>query len=123
MEHGGGDSTSDLEDRENVAVDYPSDQICGASNGASSEIHESHDGTTTYSAVTNKSLTVEELEMLLGAYFVQIGGTLNKLSTVFIYMQYFYYDLLMKLTCVLMLIINTYLLGMECDVEAEGLRG
>lgn len=36
---------------------------------------------TTYSAVT-KQLDVEELEMLLEAYFVQIDGTLNKLSTV-----------------------------------------
>ncbi|KAG5070430.1 Magnesium transporter MRS2-3 [Glycine soja] len=34
----------------------------------------------TYSAVT-KQLDVEELEMLLEAYFVQIDGTLNKLST------------------------------------------
>lgn len=31
-----------------------------------------------YSHVTN----VEELEMILGAYFVQIGGTLNKLFAV-----------------------------------------
>jgi len=33
---------------------------------------------TVYSSVTN----VLELEMLLGAYFVQIGGTVNKLSAV-----------------------------------------
>lgn len=39
---------------------------------------------TTHSA-TGKSLDVEELEMLLEAYFVQIDGTLNKLSTVCIY--------------------------------------
>lgn len=31
---------------------------------------------------TSKHLGVEELEMLLEAYFVQIDGTLNKLSTV-----------------------------------------
>ncbi|XP_027359627.1 magnesium transporter MRS2-3-like [Abrus precatorius] len=37
-------------------------------------------GSATYSAVT-KQLDVEELEMLLEAYFVQIDGTLNKLST------------------------------------------
>lgn len=36
---------------------------------------------STRSATTNK-LDVEELEMLLEAYFVQIDGTLNKLSTV-----------------------------------------
>lgn len=39
---------------------------------------------TTYSAAT-KQLDVEELEMLLEAYFVQIDGTLNKLSTVLCY--------------------------------------
>lgn len=33
-------------------------------------------------SVTNKQLDVEELEMILEAYFVQIDGTLNKLSTV-----------------------------------------
>ena len=36
---------------------------------------------TTRSAIS-KNLNVEELEMLLEAYFVQIDGTLNKLSTV-----------------------------------------
>ena len=36
---------------------------------------------TTQSAIS-KQLDVEELEMLLEAYFVQIDGTLNKLSTV-----------------------------------------
>ncbi|KAG5019997.1 hypothetical protein JHK87_015852 [Glycine soja] len=36
----------------------------------------------TYSVVT-KQLDVKELEMLLEAYFVQIYGTLNKLSTPF----------------------------------------
>lgn len=36
---------------------------------------------TTHSAIS-KQLDVEELEMLLEAYFVQIDGTLNKLSTV-----------------------------------------
>lgn len=44
---------------------------------------DSH-GTTsssTHSAM-EKDLDVEELEMLLEAYFVQIDGTLNKLSTV-----------------------------------------
>ncbi|KAL2349539.1 hypothetical protein Fmac_003539 [Flemingia macrophylla] len=37
-------------------------------------------GSATFSALT-KHLDVEELEMLLEAYFVQIDGTLNKLST------------------------------------------
>lgn len=52
--------------------------------GATNQIgRDSRGGTrasTTYSATTNK-LDVEELEMLLEAYFVQIDGTLNKLST------------------------------------------
>lgn len=43
---------------------------------------------TTYSATT-KQLDVEELEMLLEAYFVQIDGTLNKLSTVCTFMTLF----------------------------------
>lgn len=41
----------------------------------------SHTHTSMHSAMT-KHLDVEELEMLLEAYFVQIDGTLNKLSTV-----------------------------------------
>jgi len=40
--------------------------------------HGTH--TSTHSAIS-KNLDVEELEMLLEAYFVQIDGTLNKLST------------------------------------------
>lgn len=38
--------------------------------------------TSTTRSVFGKHLDVEELEMLLEAYFVQIDGTLNKLSTV-----------------------------------------
>lgn len=36
----------------------------------------------THTSGVSKHLDVEELEMLLEAYFVQIDGTLNKLSTV-----------------------------------------
>ncbi|TKY51049.1 Magnesium transporter MRS2-3 [Spatholobus suberectus] len=72
----GGDSASDHEDDQNAA-DYSRDQMFGASNGVGSEIHETQAGSV-YSAVTKHD--VEELEMLLGAYFVQIGSTLNKLS-------------------------------------------
>ncbi|RDY04325.1 Magnesium transporter MRS2-3, partial [Mucuna pruriens] len=50
-----------------------------ASNVLGRDSHGTRDSTT-YSAVT-KQLDVEELEMLLEAYFVQIDGTLNKLST------------------------------------------
>ncbi|PIN14178.1 Magnesium transporters: CorA family [Handroanthus impetiginosus] len=47
-------------------------------NGLSRGSHGTH--TSTHSAIS-KHLDVEELEMLLEAYFVQIDGTLNKLST------------------------------------------
>ncbi|XP_022927824.1 magnesium transporter MRS2-3-like isoform X1 [Cucurbita moschata] len=59
-------------------IDASQDHLFGASNVG----RDSH-GTrtsTTHSAVS-KLLDVEELEMLLEAYFVQIDGTLNKLST------------------------------------------
>ncbi|XP_015576576.1 magnesium transporter MRS2-3 [Ricinus communis] len=51
--------------------------------GAANLLHRDSHGTrssTTQSAIS-KHLDVEELEMLLEAYFVQIDGTLNKLST------------------------------------------
>ena len=47
--------------------------------------HGSASSTTT-STTSAKPLDVEELEMLLEAYFVQIDGTLNKLSTVLSFM-------------------------------------
>lgn len=46
----------------------------------SPDTHTTHTSST--HSVTGKDLDVEELEMLLEAYFVQIDGTLNKLSTV-----------------------------------------
>ncbi|KAK9941850.1 hypothetical protein M0R45_007543 [Rubus argutus] len=45
----------------------------------SPDTHGTHTSST--HSVTGKDLDVEELEMLLEAYFVQIDGTLNKLST------------------------------------------
>ena len=42
--------------------------------------HGNHTSNT--QSYTNKNLDVKELEMLLEPYFVQIDGTLNKLSTV-----------------------------------------
>lgn len=54
------------------------EQMFGASNLRDSRGTRA---STTYSVTTTK-LDVEELEMLLEAYFVQIDGTLNKLSTV-----------------------------------------
>lgn len=44
-------------------------------------INEDSHGTHTFSISGSKHLDVEELEMLLEAYFIQIEGTLNKLST------------------------------------------
>ncbi|XP_061355634.1 magnesium transporter MRS2-3-like [Gastrolobium bilobum] len=82
LEFGGG-SASD-EDHQNAA-DYSTDQMFGASNGVGIEIKETQDGAT-YSAVTKKP-DVQELEMLLEAYFVQIGGTLNKLSALRDYVE------------------------------------
>lgn len=57
------------------------EQVFGARNALSRDSHGTRTSTTTHSA-TGKNLDVEELEMLLEAYFVQIDGTLNKLSTV-----------------------------------------
>ncbi|PON66326.1 Magnesium transporter [Trema orientale] len=47
--------------------------------GAPRDGHGTHTSTTR--SAISKNLDVEELEMLLEAYFVQIDGTLNKLST------------------------------------------
>lgn len=58
----------------------PQDHQFGAPNALGRESHRT-DSSTTRSAIS-KQLDVEELEMLLEAYFVQIDGTLNKLSTV-----------------------------------------
>lgn len=92
MEHDGG-SASD-EDNQNVA-DNSRDPTFEESNGDGSDSvsHGTQAGTTN-SAVTKK-LDVEEVEMLLGAYFVQIGGTLNKLSTVcnFYFILFYFHSL------------------------------
>lgn len=84
-------------------MDASQDHLFGASNVG----RDSH-GTrtsTTHSAIS-KHLDVEELEMLLEAYFVQIDGTLNKLSTVrlrnnvFFHLsdQFYFEDVLLLLT-------------------------
>ncbi|XP_044489159.1 magnesium transporter MRS2-3 [Mangifera indica] len=54
-------------------------ELFAAHNSLGKDSHESCTSTT-YSSI-GKVLDVEELEMLLEAYFVQIDGTLNKLST------------------------------------------
>ncbi|KAF3435573.1 hypothetical protein FNV43_RR22662 [Rhamnella rubrinervis] len=68
---------SDIDDRHNI--ENPRDQLFGASKALSRDSRGTHTSTT--HSVMSKHLDVEELEMLLEAYFVQIDGTLNKLST------------------------------------------
>ena len=61
-------------------------EICGYSTSSNGEPHnrdnpnENHPNTI--QSAMSKNLDVKELEMLLEPYFVQIDGTLNKLSTV-----------------------------------------
>uniref|UniRef100_I1JAX9 Magnesium transporter n=1 Tax=Glycine max TaxID=3847 RepID=I1JAX9_SOYBN len=67
-------SADDVDDHiDRTAPEISLDNVVGRDS------HGTRDSAT-YSAVT-KQLDVEELEMLLEAYFVQIDGTLNKLST------------------------------------------
>lgn len=56
------------------------EQLYNTSKAFSRDSHGTHTSTTR--SAISKHLDVEELEMLLEAYFVQIDGTLNKLSTV-----------------------------------------
>ncbi|KAL2324295.1 hypothetical protein Fmac_023353 [Flemingia macrophylla] len=65
-------TTSSMDDMENEVLQP---DINSASDGVDVE-----NAGTIYSPETKHSSDVEELETLLGAYFVQIGGTLNKLS-------------------------------------------
>lgn len=60
-------------------IDNEHDHLFTASNGLG---RYSHTHTSTTRSAISKHLNVEELEMLLEAYFVQIDGTLNELSTV-----------------------------------------
>ena len=66
----------DLQDADN-----PQDHLFSASDAIGRDNHGTHTSTTR--STISKHLDVEELEMLLEAYFVQIDGTLNKLSTVY----------------------------------------
>lgn len=61
-------------------IDNQQDHLFGASNAPDRDSHGTRTSTTP--SAISKQLDVEELEMLLEAYFVQIDGTLNKLSTV-----------------------------------------
>ncbi|KAF2320844.1 hypothetical protein GH714_031223 [Hevea brasiliensis] len=73
-----GPSTSGEGDIHNA--DNPQDHLFSAPHMLSRGSHGTHTSTTR--SAISKHLDVEELEMLLEAYFVQIDGTLNKLSTV-----------------------------------------
>ena len=77
LEGGGGFATyeGDLQNTDN-----PRNHLFGGPNALSRGSHGTHTSTT--QSAISKNLDVEELEMLLEAYFVQIDGTLNKLSTV-----------------------------------------
>ncbi|GAV81149.1 hypothetical protein CFOL_v3_24608 [Cephalotus follicularis] len=68
------DCNSDVQNTDNTP-----DNLFGAPNVLGRGSHGTHTSTT-HSAIS-KHLDVEELEMLLEAYFVQLDGTLNKLST------------------------------------------
>lgn len=74
LEGNEGSVTSDTDAQQ---IDNHREQLFGCPNTLS---RGSHGTRTTHSAIS-KHLDVEELEMLLEAYFVQIDGTLNKLST------------------------------------------
>ncbi|XP_030943128.1 magnesium transporter MRS2-3-like isoform X1 [Quercus lobata] len=73
----GGGSASYKSELQNINNSL--EQPYGVSKALSRDSHGIHTSTT--HSVTGKHLDVEELEMLLEAYFVQIDGTLNKLST------------------------------------------
>lgn len=77
MEASGG-STSYEGDVQNT--NKSQEQFFGTQRTLSRGSHGTH-SSSRHSSMS-KHLDVEELEMLLEAYFVQIDGTLNKLSTV-----------------------------------------
>ena len=70
-------STSHEDDIKNSENEQ--DHLFSAPNGLG---RYSRVNTSTTRSSISKHLDVEELEMLLEAYFVQIDGTLNKLCTV-----------------------------------------
>ncbi|KAL9150197.1 hypothetical protein ABFS82_12G154000 [Erythranthe guttata] len=73
-----GNENSVASDLDNQPIENRQEQLFGGPHLLSRGSHGTH--TSIHSAVS-KHLDVEELEMLLEAYFVQIDGTLNKLST------------------------------------------
>ncbi|GAV90871.1 hypothetical protein CFOL_v3_34273 [Cephalotus follicularis] len=75
------DAAGDAIDHEGYvqSTNKTQENLFGASNVLGRGSHGTHTSTTR--SAVGKNLDVEELEMLLEAYFVQIDGTLNKLST------------------------------------------
>lgn len=82
-------------------LDYPMDDIHGTDG------ETTNSSNTSSSSGDSKHLDVEELEMLLEAYFVQIDGTLNKLSAV----SYFFFYSNMKSHVVSLAAMMDYLLA------------
>lgn len=93
QQHLDGSSVSSLNDRDGIddsvlrsdadaksyeADDSP-DHLLATPNTLNGDSHRTN--TTSSHSSSSKHLDVEELEMLLEAYFVQIDGTLNNLST------------------------------------------
>ncbi|EYU38670.1 hypothetical protein MIMGU_mgv1a021974mg, partial [Erythranthe guttata] len=76
MDEQDGSNDANIDDRH--PIENRQEQLFGGPHLLSRGSHGTH--TSIHSAVS-KHLDVEELEMLLEAYFVQIDGTLNKLST------------------------------------------
>lgn len=71
----GSEKTKGLDAADPQHIDAHREQLFGG------HIADSHRTLSTIHSAVSKHLDVEELEMLLEAYFVQIEGTLNKLST------------------------------------------
>ena len=61
-------------------TDNTRDSLFTRHNVLSNDSHGTH--TSTVHSTVSNHLDVEELEMLLEAYFVQVDGIVNKLSTV-----------------------------------------
>lgn len=66
-------------DADTPHIDQQQERLYGGPNALSRGSRGTHTSTTR--SAISKHLDVEELEMLLEAYFVQIDGTLNKLNT------------------------------------------
>ncbi|KAL3350432.1 hypothetical protein AABB24_023078 [Solanum stoloniferum] len=66
-------------DADTPHIDHQQERLYGGPNALSRGSRGTHTSTTR--SAISKHLDVEELEMLLEAYFVQIDGTLNKLNT------------------------------------------